>query len=142
MIKTFHESYSRDETVIAGSDRSFGIVIAAALALLSLLNWWHDGHSWRWTGGIAVLFLATALLYPAALKPLNRLWFKFGLLLHKVVNPIVMALVFFGAVLPTGLVMRALGKDPLRIKGKPDANSYWIERQPPGFAPESMKDQF
>ena len=142
MIKTFHESYSRDETVIAGSDRSFGIVIAAALALLSLLNWWHDGHSWRWTGGIAVLFLATALLYPAALKPLNRLWFKFGLLLHKVVNPIVMALVFFGAVVPTGLVMRALGKDPLRIKGKPDANSYWIERQPPGPAPESMKDQF
>ena len=142
MIKTFHESYSRDETVIAGSDRSFGIVIAAALALMSLLNWWHDGHSWPWTGGIAVLFLAAALFYPAALKPLNRLWLKFGLLLHKVVNPIIMALVFFGTVLPTGLIMRALGKDPLRLKRQPDANSYWIERRPPGPAPESMKDQF
>jgi hypothetical protein len=63
-------------------------------------------------------------------------------LLHKVVNPIVMALMFFGAVLPTGVVMRALGKDPLRLKWQPDGNSYWIERRPPGPTPESMKDQF
>jgi len=63
-------------------------------------------------------------------------------LLHKVVNPIVMALVFFGTVLPTGLIMRALGKDPLRLKWQADAKSYWIERRPPGPAPESMKDQF
>ena len=65
-----------------------------------------------------------------------------GLLLHKVVNPIVMAFVFFGAVLPTGFIMRSLGKDPLRLKYQPDANSYWIERRPPGPAPESLKDQF
>jgi Saxitoxin biosynthesis operon protein SxtJ len=116
--------------------------MTAAFAAMSLLNWWHNGHSWRWTGGIAVLFFAAALLYPAALKPFNRVWLKFGLLLHKVVNPIVMALVFFGTVLPTGLIMRALGKDPLRLKWQPDANSYWIERRPPGPAPESMKDQF
>ena len=100
MIKALHENYSRDETVIGGSDRSFGIVMTFVFAVMSLLNWWHDGPSWRWTGGIAVLFLAATLLYPAALKPLNRLWLKFGLLLHKVVNPIVMALVFFGTVLP------------------------------------------
>lgn len=116
--------------------------MTVAFAVLSLLNWWHDGHWWRWTGGIAVLFLVAALFYSAALKPLNRLWLKFGLLLHKVVNPIVMALVFFGAVLPTGLLMRALGKDLLRLKRQPDANSYWIERRPPGPPPESMKDQF
>ena len=142
MQQSTHESFSRDETVAGSSDRSFGIVMTAAFAVISLLNWWHDGHSWRWTGGTAVLFLAAALLYPAALKPLNRLWLKFGLLLHKVVNPIMMAFVFFGAVLPTGLIMRALGKDPLRLKRQPDANSYWIERRPPGPAPESMKDQF
>jgi hypothetical protein len=87
-------------------------------------------------------FLAATLLYLAALKPLNRLWLKFGLLLHKVVNPIVMGFVFFGAVLPTGLIMRALGKDLLRRKWQPDANSYWIERRPPGPAPASMRDQF
>jgi hypothetical protein len=142
MQQSTHESISRDETVIGGSDRSFGMVVTAAFAVMSLLNWWHGGHSWRWTGGIAVLSLALTLLYPTALKPLNRLWLKFGLLLHKVVNPIMMAFLFFGTVLPTGLVMRALGKDPLRLKREPDANSYWIPRRPPGPAPDSMKDQF
>jgi len=116
--------------------------MTTAVTLISLVNWWHDGHLWPWTSAIAALFLVAALLYPAALKPLNLLWLKFGLLLHRVVNPIVMALVFFGAVLPTGLIMRALGKDPLRLKRQPDANSYWIERHPPGPAPKSMKDQF
>jgi len=142
MTNTTHESFSRDETVVAGSDRSFGIVMATAFAVLALLNVWRGGHLWPWTGGLAGLFLAAALLYPAGLNPLNRLWLKFGLLLHKVVNPIMMAFVFFGAVLPTGLVMRALGKDPLRLNRQPDANSYWIERRPPGPAPKSMKDQF
>ena len=141
MTHSTHESFSRDETLVAGSNRSFGIVMAAAFAVMSLLNWWHGGHSWRWTAGTAVIFLAAALLFPGALGPLNWLWHRFGLLLHKVVNPIVMVFVFFGTVLPTGL-MRALGKDLLRLKRQPDANSYWIERRPPGPAPESMKDQF
>jgi hypothetical protein len=72
MTQTIHESYSRNETVIGGSDHSFGIVMTAAFAVMSALNWWHEGRSWRWTGGIAVLFLAAALFYPAALKPLNQ----------------------------------------------------------------------
>jgi hypothetical protein len=63
-------------------------------------------------------------------------------LLHAVVNPLIMGLVFYGAVLPTGLVMRALGKDVLRLKLEPDRDSYWLDRQPPGPAPETMKDQF
>jgi hypothetical protein len=142
MQQSTHESFSREEAGVGSSDRSFGIVMTAAFAVMSLLNWWHNGHSWPWTGGIALLFLAAALLYPVALKPLNRLWLKFGLLLHKVMNPIMMAFVFFGTVLPTGLAMRALGKDPLRLKRRTGANSYWIERRPPGPAPESMKDQF
>ena len=121
MKQTIHETYFRDETVIAGSDRSFGTVMTVAFVAISLLNWWHDGHSWRWTGGIALFLLAATIIYPAALKPLNRLWLKFGLLLHKVVNPIVMGFVFFGAVLPTGLIMRALGKELLRRKWQPDA---------------------
>jgi hypothetical protein len=142
MTTPIHENYSRDETVVGGSDRSFGMVMTVAFAGISLVNWWQDGHLWRWIGAVAVLFLVTTLLYPAALKPFNRLWLKFGLLLHKVVNPIVMALVFFGTVLPTGLIMRALGKDLLRLKRLPGADSYWIERRPPGPAPESMQDQF
>lgn len=142
IAETFHENYSRDETVTNGSDRSFGIVMTAVFVIISLLSWWREGQLWRWTAGIAIFLLAAALFHPPALRPLNRLWFKVGLVLHKVVNPIVMSLVFFGSVLPTGLIMRALGKDPLRHKWQPDANSYWIERRPPGPASESMKDQF
>lgn len=142
MKQATHEDFSREEKIVAGSDRSFGLVMAAALALVSLFNVWHMGRVWPWTGGLAALLLAAALLRPAILNPLNRVWLKFGLLLHAVVNPIVMALLFYGTVLPTGLVMRALGKDLLRLKRQPDADSYWIVRAPPGPQPETMKDQF
>jgi hypothetical protein len=137
-----HESFSRDEQVVAGSDRSFGLVMAGAFAAVSLLNAWHAGRIWPWTAGLATIFLVTALLRPALLNPLNRIWLKFGLLLHRIVNPVIMALLFYGTVLPTGLVMRAMGKDLLRLKREPDATSYWIVRAPPGPSPETMKDQF
>jgi len=142
MTNRTHESYSRPESTVPGSDRSFGLVMAAAFALLALINFWRVGHVWPWTGSLAAVFFVSACLFPTALGPLNRMWFQFGLLLHKVVNPIVMAFVFFGAVLPTGLIMRALGKDPLRLERQPDADTYWIERCPRGPAPESLKDQF
>ena len=142
MQQSTHESFSRDETVVAGSDRTFGFVMAGAFAAVTLLNGWHSGKLWPWTGGLAAAFLAAALLRPAALNPLNRAWLKFGLLLHKIVNPVVMAVVFYGTVLPTGLVMRMLGRDLLRLKWQPDTDSYWIARRPAGPAPESMKDQF
>jgi len=142
MKQSTHEVFSRDEKIVAGSDRSFGIVMAAALAAVMALNVWHAGRMWPWTGGLAALLLAAALVRPEVLNPLNRLWLRFGLLLHHVVNPIVMALVFFGAVWPTGLVMRWMGRDLLRLKRDPDTASYWIVRQPPGPSPETMKDQF
>jgi hypothetical protein len=137
-----HEVFSREETAVAGSDRTFGLVMAGALAAVTLLSGWHGGKLWPWTCGLAALFLASALLRPALLNPLNRAWLRFGLLLHKIVSPVVMALIFYGTVWPTGLVMRMLGKDLLRLKRQPDAGSYWIVRQPPGPAPESMRDQF
>ena len=140
--RTTHESFSREETVVRGSERSFGVVIAAALGVLTLFNWWHDRKIWPWLAGIALLFIVTGYFYPAALRPLNWLWFKFGLLLHSVVNPIVMGLLFYAAVWPTGLVMRAFGKDLLRLKREPECSSYWIARQPPGPEPATMKDQF
>jgi hypothetical protein len=142
MKQATHEVFVRDEKIVAGSDRSFGFVMAGALALVTALNGWHAGRLWPWTGGVAGLFLVAGLLRPSVLNPLNRAWLKFGLLLHRVVNPVVMALLFYGTVLPTGLVMRMLGKDLLRLKRQPGADSYWIVRQPPGPSPETMKDQF
>lgn len=137
-----HEVFSRDDNVVASSDRSFGIVMAVTLAAVTLLNGWHAGRLWPWSGGLAALLLALALVRPQALNLLNRLWLKFGLLLHRIVNPVVMALLFFGTVWPTGLVMRVMGRDLLRLKWQPDAASYWIVRQPPGPSPETMRDQF
>ena len=142
MKQSTHEVFSRDEKIVAGSDRSFGIVMAAAFAVVTALNGWHAGRLWPWTAGLSALLLVAALARPQVLNPLNRLWLRFGLLLHRVVNPVVMALVFYGAVWPTGLVMRWMGRDLLRLKLEPDAASYWIVRQPPGPSPETMRDQF
>ena len=141
MIRSTNETSRGGEVVAIGSERSFARVMALALVLLAALNWWRNGLVWPWLCG-AFLILAAGYVHPSALKPLNRLWFKFGLMLHAVINPMVMGILFYGVVLPTGLVMRALGKDPLRITMEPDRDSYWISRQPPGPAPESMKDQF
>jgi hypothetical protein len=142
MTNQTHEHYWDDEIARPSSERSFGFVMAAIFAVLALVNAWHVGRVWPWTGAVATFFFVFAWFRPAALRPLNLIWFKFGLLLHRMMTPIVMALVFFGTVFPTGLVMRALGKDPLRLKWQPNANTYWIERRPPGPMPDSMKDQF
>lgn len=133
-------SYGRKVT--AGSERSFGIVFACVFALIGLVPW-ALGHGLRvWALIVAALFLGAAYLAPKLLAPLNRLWFRFGLVLHAVVNPLIMGLIFFGAVLPTGLMVRLFGKDLLRLKRDASAKSYWIERDPPGPAPESMTRQF
>ncbi len=142
MSQQTHENYARNETNLPGSNRSFGFVMAAAFALFALFNLWHDGRSWPWTAGLAGLFLVTAWLYPRALRPLNWIWFKFGLLLHKLVSPVILALMFYVAIVPIGLMMRAFGKDPMRLKRDSGLGSYWIVRQPPGPAPQTMKDQF
>jgi hypothetical protein len=142
MKQSTHEVFYREEKIVAGSDRSFGVAMAVALAVVTLLSAWHSGRLWPWSGGLAAFFLAAGLLRPSILNVLNLIWLRFGVLLHGVVNPIVMALLFYGTVLPTGLVMRMLGKDLLRLKRQPNADSYWILRQPPGPLPETMKDQF
>ena len=142
MEQATHERLSHGEALKPGSERAFGIVMAVAFGLIALLNWWHAGHWWPWIGSAAALFLGCALAYPPVLKPLNWVWFRFGLLLHGIVNPIIMGLIFFLAVTPTALILRARGKDLLRLKREPQADSYWIIRQPPGPAPETLKDQF
>jgi hypothetical protein len=91
---------------------------------------------------VAALFLAIALLYPSLLHPLNRLWFAFGLLLGRVMTPVVMGLLFVLAVVPTALVMRLRGRDLLRLKIDRESKSYWIMREPPGPPRDSMGNQF
>ena len=76
------------------------------------------------------------------MRPFNRLWFNFGMALHNIVNPLVMGLLFYLTITPMALIMRLIGKDPLRRNFEPEAKSYWIERRPAGPAPESMRHQF
>jgi hypothetical protein len=141
MTQSTHESFVREEGSSPGSDRTFGLVMAVALLLLALLNGWRHGRLWPWEATVAAVLLLAALLKPALLHPLNRVWMKLGLLLHRIVNPIVMGLLFYGTIWPTGLIMRWRGTDLLRLKREAAADSYWIVRDP-GPAPETMRDQF
>jgi hypothetical protein len=128
--------------VIGASDRSFGIVFAVVFAVFG--SWrLAFGRELRWWSLIvAVAFLVVSLLCPRFLAPLNRIWFRIGLLLHRVVNPLVMGLIYCCAVVPTGLMLKLLGKDPLHLTLDRRAASYWIVRKPPGPAPRSMSKQF
>lgn len=137
-----HEDFSREEHVKGSSDKGFGQVFAGFFALIAALSWWRGHQGWHYTLPLAVVFLVVAYTYPKALAPLNKLWLKFGLLLYKVMNPIVLGLLFFVTIMPIGLIMRAFGKDFLRTKIDRDAKTYWIERTPPGPPPKSMKNQF
>ncbi len=137
-----HEPVAEGEHIGPGSERSFAAVMAGALIILSVLNWWHNGRAWPSLLSIAALFVVAGLWRPAALKPLNRLWFKFGLLLHAIVSPITMGLIFYGAVVPTAMMMRLFGKSTLQLKFEPERHTYWVARQPPGPTPDTMKDQF
>jgi hypothetical protein len=137
----FHEAYG-DQGLEVGSDRSFGLVIGGALGIVGLLPLRDGGELRVWALIAAAPFVLLALVHPRWLHPLNVGWMRFGAVLNTVVSPIVMGVVFFLIVTPMGLVMRALGKDLLRLRRDPAARSYWIDRTPPGPAPESMRNQF
>ena len=131
-----------DSTLQPGSDRVFGFVMAGALVVIGGISYWRGNGVSLWVAVAAALFLVAALALPTLLHPLNVVWHRFGLLLHSVMSPLVMGVLYFVAVWPTGVVMRALGKDLLRLEREESADSYWIVRQPPGPKAESMKDQF
>lgn len=137
-----HETLRREEPVRGSSDRTFGLVFAAfflVIAFLPLLK----GHPARWWAApFAVLFLCAALTRPSILRPLNALWLQIGLLLQKIVSPVVLAVLFYGIFTPGAFLYRLFGKDLLGLRFDRSARSYWISRTPPGPAPESMANQF
>ena len=122
------------------SDRGFGFVFAVVFTLIGCWPFLYWQPPRWWALAIAAAFGLIALIRPQILHPLNRLWLALGRLLHKVVSPLVMGLIFFATVTPTGWIMRLLGKDVLSLKRRPDLKSYWIKREPSGQ--ESMKNQF
>jgi Saxitoxin biosynthesis operon protein SxtJ len=137
-----HEFQAREEELKTSSDRSFGLVFAAFCAIVAASSLYTGHHRWPWWLAAAAIFALLAYLRPDVLAPLNRLWTKLGLLLFTVISPIVLGIVFYACIAPIGWIMRLTGKDPLRLRFEPDAETYWIGRQPPGPRPETLKNQF
>lgn len=142
MPANFHEDLRAHTELRGGSDRQFGLVFAGVCSVVAL---WplRSGGAVRWPAlALGGLFLAAALVLPALLSPLNRVWMRFGMLLGRIVNPIVTAVLFFVVFTPAGLLMRALGKDPLRLQRMPQATTYWIPREPAGTPRDTLAKQF
>ena len=137
-----HEDFSRRLIVKRTTDRSFGLVFVVVFAVIGLWPLIGGLDPRWWALAIAAAVAAAAILAPRVLAPANRLWHEIGVGLQRVVNPLILGLVFYLGVTPTGLVMRLFGKDPLGLKPDPDAESYWIERRPPGPPPDTMPYQF
>jgi hypothetical protein len=145
MTASLHEDYRRAEAVKGSSDRGFGLTVGGILVLIAAVRTWlHDGYGAieLVLGAVGLCLIVLAAVWAQSLAPLNRAWTRLGLLLFKVVNPVVLALIYLVTIVPIGLIMRACGHDPLRLKRDPSASTYWVQREPPGPAPETMIHQF
>ena len=120
------------------SNKNFGIVFFAVFLIISIYPLLHNENIRLWSLAISLIFLILGLLNSKILTPLNKIWFKFGVLLGKIVSPIIMVIIFFLVVSPIGLIMKILKKDILNLKLNKD-QSYWIEKKEPK---SKMKNQF
>jgi hypothetical protein len=135
--QNFHEQYSVETKV--PTERGTGLVFAAIAALVAY--WWRSYPVvLAIAAPLAGIFLATSLLAPSVLRPLNIVWFKFAIFLGKITNPIVMFMLFLIVIVPAGLIMQ-LKRDPLRKRRNTSATTYWIERSK-GMPPNNMTNQF
>ena len=138
-----HEDLSRtDENQKQSSDRFFGLTFFVVFLIIALWPLLGQNPVRLAALGIALTFLAVSLAAPAWLAPFNRLWLKFGELLHRITSPIILGVMFFLVITPVGFLMRLAGKDLLRMKLDPNCTSYWIRREPPGPEKISLKRQF
>lgn len=140
-----HEDFDRDDRPEIGSDRGFGLTVGGILVAIGMIRGLYIqvfAASEIILLSVGTVLAFVALIAPNALAPLNAAWMKLGLVLSKIVTPLVMGLIFYTTVTPTGWILRALGKDLLRVRKDPEADSYWIVRDPPGPEPETMKNQF
>lgn len=131
-----------DETVVGPSDRSFGFMMAAVFALIGSLGLYKGSLHALICLYVAAFFAGLTIWRPQSLGLANRAWLKLGLLMYRVVNPVIMAILFFGTILPIGLAMRLFGKDFLRLQRDRSAPTYWLPRSASSSPSESMWQQF
>ena len=128
-----------DTEIKLGSNRSFGIVFFIVFLLIGFYPLFNQEDLRIWSLIISAVFLILGILDSKILTPLNKIWFKFGILLGKIISPIIMGVIFFLIVTPIGIFMRILGKDLINLKFEKNTKSYWIEK----IGPKSkMKNQF
>ena len=137
-----HEDLSRSQEVKPSSNRAFGWVFTGVFLIIALWPLLFGGALRWWSLIVSGLVALVTMVAPALLAIPNRLWLRFGLLLHSIVSPVVLAVMFYGVVTPTGVLMRAFRKDSLRLRRSSSTQSYWIKRDPPGPKPDSMSKQF
>jgi hypothetical protein len=126
----------------APSNRSFGCLFTVFFTLVGVYSLWREGTAYPWMFGLAGITAAVTMVSPRWLAPLNRAWMQFGELLHRVVSPLVLGIIFYGVFTPVGLVMRIAQRDAMKRRFEPGAPTYWVERDPPGPADDSFQDQF
>lgn len=127
------------DNIKIGSNRSFGIVFFVVFLLISIYPLTNNENIRYWSLIVSLIFLILGLLNSAILSPLNKLWFKFGILLGKIVSPLVMGIIFFFVVTPIGLLMKLFKKDVLNLKFDSKKNTYWIDKNE---TKSKMKNQF
>lgn len=134
---------SGHSTVDQASDRSHGLVFAAVFLIIGLWPLLEEPREVRlWAVGIAVALTILSFIRPRTLAPLSRVWHLIGLLLHRIVSPVLMAAIFFLVVTPVGLLKRLFEKDQLGLKPDPSLDTYWIKKEPTRPKPGSMSRQF
>jgi len=136
-----HENLARDQDIKVSRNRDFGWVFTIVFLVVALWPLLSGGGARMWALIVSGVLLLITLATPGLLALPNRLWQRFGLLLSRVTTPLVLAVMFYAIVVPTGLLRQRLGNDPLRLRKSPDG-SYWITRDPPGPEPGSMSNQF
>ena len=127
-----------DKKIKIGSNRSFGIVFSIVFLIIALYPLINDDNIRIWSILLSLIFFILGLLNSKILSPLNRIWFKFGIILGGIVSPIIMGLVFFLVITPISLILRLFKKDTLNLK-KNDSMTYWIKKLD---KKSKMKNQF
>ena len=128
----------KNNDIKIGSNKSFGVVFFIVFLLIALYPLIYSEEIRVWALVISLIFLILGVFNSKILSPLNKVWFKFGIILGKIVSPFVMGVIFFFVVTPIGIIMRIFGKDLLNLKYNKD-ESYWIEKKGPK---SKMKNQF
>ena len=127
-----------NDNIKLGSNRSFGIVFCIVFLLVAVYPLLNDNPVRYWSIIISIIFLLLGVINSKILTPLNILWMKFGLLLGKIISPIIMGFVFFGVVTPISILMKLFGKDVLNLKRNKN-DTYWLKKQE---IKSSMKNQY